>query len=366
MAHNCFALLGRRDEPTDAVEEYCRYLSEALAAEGWKLQLERVPWIEEGWPAVLVQVAADRSKWSGSWALLHYTALAWSRRGLAWRLVRLVRGMQHAGARCAIIFHDAEPYSGRGFVPLAKRRGQIFIMRRLCEMAELSILTVPLEQVFWLPKRGRFLFVPVGANLPEPERAWVRKPAFQYGCVPTLAMFSPTGGASGLAEARLVAGALRPATATLGPIRLVVLGRNSEEAGSKIRELLSAEEKVSVEVLGLCAADEIVAQLSRADALLFVRGALSTRRSSGIAGIACGLPIIALEGGETAGPVREAGVLFVSKPDPAEFSAAIARLFSEPGLRDALAERSRQAQRNHFSWPAIAARIATELRKLGE
>ena len=33
------ALLGRHDEPTDAVEDYCRHLGEALAAHNLDLQI---------------------------------------------------------------------------------------------------------------------------------------------------------------------------------------------------------------------------------------------------------------------------------------------------------------------------------------
>jgi hypothetical protein len=36
------ALLGRPDAPTDAVEEYCSYLGEALVAEDFDLIIERV------------------------------------------------------------------------------------------------------------------------------------------------------------------------------------------------------------------------------------------------------------------------------------------------------------------------------------
>ena len=49
------ALLGRPDAPTDAVEEYCRYLGEALVAEDFELIIERLAWAEsetrEGWSA---------------------------------------------------------------------------------------------------------------------------------------------------------------------------------------------------------------------------------------------------------------------------------------------------------------------------
>src|SRR5438552_840827 len=48
------ALLGRSDAPTDAVEEYCRYLGEAMAAEGFELIIERVAWPQEpAWQRML-------------------------------------------------------------------------------------------------------------------------------------------------------------------------------------------------------------------------------------------------------------------------------------------------------------------------
>ena len=52
MNERCIiALLGRRDEPTDAVEEYCRYLGGALRAQGVEMELARVPWADGGWTA---------------------------------------------------------------------------------------------------------------------------------------------------------------------------------------------------------------------------------------------------------------------------------------------------------------------------
>src|ERR1700675_870458 len=51
MTQKCIALLGRGDAPTDAIEEYCRYLSGALREHDFELELERVAWAEDGWPA---------------------------------------------------------------------------------------------------------------------------------------------------------------------------------------------------------------------------------------------------------------------------------------------------------------------------
>ena len=75
------ALLGRRDEPTDAVEDYCRHLGGALAYHDLQLELRRVPWSEHGWPASLDALRLQAQAWPGTWVLVQYTALAWSTRG---------------------------------------------------------------------------------------------------------------------------------------------------------------------------------------------------------------------------------------------------------------------------------------------
>jgi hypothetical protein len=55
------ALLGRRDMPTDAVEEYCRYLGAALHEHGYSMELERVPWPERGWNTAIRELR-DKSR----------------------------------------------------------------------------------------------------------------------------------------------------------------------------------------------------------------------------------------------------------------------------------------------------------------
>src|SRR5438876_9095543 len=75
------ALLGRADTPTDAVEEYCWYLSEALRAQGIRLTIERVPWEEGGWGGALQALRGRAKTWKGLWVIVQYTALAWSSRG---------------------------------------------------------------------------------------------------------------------------------------------------------------------------------------------------------------------------------------------------------------------------------------------
>src|SRR5260370_29815653 len=83
MTQPVVALLGRRDEPTDAVEQYCLHLGAALRAHDFAMEIVRVQWNERGWPVALRNLRQKAAAWRGRWVLLQYTALAWSPRGHA-------------------------------------------------------------------------------------------------------------------------------------------------------------------------------------------------------------------------------------------------------------------------------------------
>jgi glycosyltransferase involved in cell wall biosynthesis len=145
-------------------------------------------------------------------------------------------------------------------------------------------------------------------------------------------------------------------------LRLVVLGRGSKEAETALRQSMDGSH-VSLSVLGLLPAEEVTQTLSQADVLLFVRGHISGRRGSGIAGIACGLPVVGYRGRETGFPITEAGVLLVPPGDREALAEALARVLADENLWGELHRRSKEAQRRYFSWGAIAERF---LEVLGE
>jgi glycosyltransferase involved in cell wall biosynthesis len=115
-------------------------------------------------------------------------------------------------------------------------------------------------------------------------------------------------------------------------------------------------------VEGVVEPPAVVKRLSACDVLLFVRGGISTRRSSAIAGIACGVPLIAFVGSETAYPITDAGVLLVSPLNPDELKDALVRVLSDPELRAALRLKNLTIYSEHFSWPSIATRFVALLR----
>lgn len=353
------ALLGRRDEPTDAVEEYCRYLGDALRAHGFEMELARVAWAERGWPAALRELREKAGAWRGRWVLLQYTALAWSGRGFPLRFLRVMRVLRAAGARVVVVYHDVEPYAGVRAIDVLRRGVQIHTMRRALAASEVAVFTIPAEKISWGPaRREGDVFIPVGANLPAAggaENAGEKRDLIDR--IVTVAIFGITGGDAGVEETERIVEAVRFAVTRVGKMRLVVLGRNSESAETNLRKALG-DVPVEIQVHGVVAPEKVVGLLSASDVLVFVRGAISSRRGSAIAGIACGLPVIAWSSAETAAPITDAGVVLISSAERSQLGEALARVLGDRGYRDALAERSRVAHRQFFAWPAIAARYA--------
>ena len=351
------ALLGRKDEPTDAVEEYCHYLAAALQSHAIQLTIHRVPWEILGWPEALQALERQAANWHDTWVLVQYTALAWSQHGFPQKVLLVLKILKSAGARVGMVFHDVEPYPGDRLIDSIRRFFQVRTMRRTLVLADLAVFTVPTEKLSWLPTvRPQAAFLPVGPNLPIPPAPL----AHSHDVVPTIGVFSITGGEPGARETKVILGAVRHTAQKFGRLRLAIFGRHAELRETELREGLR-DLPVELSVEGVVEPAQVVQKLSVCDVLLFVRGSLSSRRSSAIAGIACGLPIIAYLGSETAPPITDAGVVLVLPDHPDELNAALVRVLSDEAYRMELGARSRAAYQTHFSWPAIAVRFSALL-----
>ena len=356
------ALLGRPDAPTDAVEEYCRYLGEALMAEDFELTIERVAWPERGWTRAASALRRRARGWRGAWALVQYTALAWSARGFPLRFSRILKTLKAAGVRVGVVFHDIEPFGGTRMIDEMRRRVQLHTMREALRLSDGAVFTVPMENISWIKQQSsKGFFIPAGANLPTSRTANSKKGISTRGTL-TVAVFGITGGESGRWEIENIVEAVQFAASHVGNLRLIVLGRNAQSAEAELRNRFR-DSAVELHVLGILPAEDVVRSLSVSDVLLFVRGPISTRRGSAIAGIACSLPVIAFEGPETAAPIIEAGLALFSPQRKGDLGDVLLRVLKDEHYRASLAQRSWLAQRKYFSWHAIAARYAEFMRR---
>jgi glycosyltransferase involved in cell wall biosynthesis len=353
-AQRVIALLGRKDEPTDAVEEYCRYLGAALASRNIQMEVERFPWEKIGWPKSFQGLEQSATLWRRQWVLVQYTALAWSSRGFPLKFLRVLKILKSAGCHVGIVFHDVEPFPGTRLVDRLRRATQIRTMQRSLRLADTGIFTVPQEELSWLgDPPSRTAFIPVGPNLPIPAAGI----APSSDAIPTVGVFSITGGEAGVEETKVIIATVRHAAQKLGKLRLSIFGRHAELREAALRHGFR-DVPVDLSVEGVVAPEQVVQRLFACDVLLFVRGHISSRRGSAIAAIACGLPVVAYSGSETASPITGAGVLLVPPDRPEELLGALVRVLSDSALRAELSSRSLAAYQQHFSWEAIAGRFA--------
>jgi hypothetical protein len=352
MNSDVVLLLGRKDEPTDAVEEYCEYLSEALGKRSVKSEIARVAWNERGWTDAVEELRRAAVNWRGRWVFLQYTALAWSERGFPRRVLRVLRALCEAGGRVGVVFHDVEPFAGTRAVDVLRRQVQLRVIRRMLRSAELAVFTVSLDVISWIQSPLTATFIPVGANVSETSN---HVEETRDSDLNRIAVYGITGGTAGSEECSEIACALRFATERGAKLKLHAFGRGAAERETELREHLK-DVPVALRFDGVLPAERVASALRGADATLFVRGPISTRRGSAIAGIACGKPVIAYRGRETAAPITEAGVVLIERENPRELGEALLRVAIDRGFREDLSARSVRAQELFFSWRAIADR----------
>src|SRR2546429_6318547 len=235
-------------------------------------------------------------------------------------------------------------------------------MRKALRICDAAVFTIPIEKISWIKnQRGKGCFIPIGANLPTASKANSRKGILTRDKL-SVAVFGITGGESGRKEIEQIVEAVRFAAAHARNLRLIVLGRNALSAEVELLQRFH-DCPIELHVLGVLPGEDVVRSLSISDVLLFVRGHISTRRGSAIAGISCGLPVIACAGSETAPPITEAGLAFFSPQRKGDLGDVLLRVLEDEHYRTSLAQRSVLAQRQYFSWRVIAASYAEFLRR---
>ncbi len=348
-------LLGRRDEPTDGVEDYCNFLGPPLVARGNSIDIVRVSWATEGRLKSLYKLWQLLQGQQARWVLVQYTALAWSRRGFPALFLLVLWLLRARKMRIAVVFHDSSAYHGFRMVDRVRSNCQRFVMRSAYRLANKSILTVPLERASWLSTdHSKAVFIPVGPNVPAITACRSASNGHQRK---TITVFGVTGGGTvGNQEVADIAYVAKAAAAQVRGIRLTTLGHGSKEYESRLRRVLEGS-AVEFNALGVLSAEAVSKVLTEADVSLFVRGPIATNRGSAIASIACGVPLVAYSQPKLPREFSEGGVLAVSIGDREAMADATVRVLTDSELWLELHRRNRLAFETYFSWDAIANRF---------
>ena len=306
-------------------------------------------------------------EWQHQWVILQFTASAWSKLALPVMFVLVVRLLKIRSVRVAVMFHEVQGYPGDRWKYKIRRWVQLWTIRTAMKLADRAIFNVSLEQLTWLPiASSNATFIPVGSNMPEPDLMQVKsKVERRYGTgnsneKKTVAVFGMTSLEITPEEVKAIAYAIEQASQKMPHLHLVTLGRGSKEAEKALRDALQGV-KVDISVLGMLEPEEITQTLVKADVMLFIRGEICSRKTTAIAGLSCGLPIVAYTGKETAHPIPEAGVLLVHEGDKEALAGALIRVLKDNQLWLELHQRSLDVYKNYFAWDAIAKRFIEQL-----
>lgn len=351
------AMLGLTNQPTCGVEDYCTFLGRALAQLGIRLDTVHVHWSRQGWVRALLQLRRESATWRGKWVVVQYTAGGWSRYGFPFCALIVMAILRHRGVCCAVTFHEPYPWETEASDPIQRLRSacQGWVIRRLYHGAAKAIFADPLETIDWLRgDRGKATFIPIGANVPEPIATLERK-ATKLDSAKTVAVFCLSETPTRKNELDDISAAIRFAASEVPGLRLRLIGKGTEEASGEIERAFEGS-SVKLENLGVRSAEEVSRLLSESDAMLCVRGQLFPRRGSAMAGIACGVPIIAYAGPAQDTPLADTGIEFVPWRNRAALGLALVRVLKDEKLQSEMRARSRRGQDSYFSWDRIARR----------
>jgi glycosyltransferase involved in cell wall biosynthesis len=359
IAETWIALLGREDVPADGITDYCAYLGKNLAACGIELIPERVEWARDGWPQALGDLWRRSKQWRGLQVLPQYTALAWSRRGFPLGMLACAVVLRLRGARCAMIFHEPFGISGPRPIDKARCAFQNWTVRILHHFGEKSIFTIPLGTVPWLSADdAKSASIPLGPNIPEDL---AKRSASSGAATKTVVVFCVSESQYGEQEINDVAAATRIVAERGIKIRVIFVGRGTVEAKNKIVGAFSGT-RIEVCVRGLCEAPEVSRIFSESDAMLAVRGKLYLRRGSALAGLACGLPMVAYAGSAEHTIIEEAGITLVPFHNQAALASALLEILTDSELWQEMHDKNLRFQKKYLSWNVIAASFTGFLR----
>lgn len=346
---------GATETDAEGVADYCECLADALSERGHQVSVCVVDWHRMGRARATRDLLSPASGAPPAWTILQHTHLSWSRRGFPLFAVLIALILKRKTMRLAAVIHDPLPFAGTRVRDRLRRRAQVWVMRRLVRICDVTFVTVPLEVIPWVRRSTSSVrYIPVGSNIRcTPSDVGERSETFE------VVVFGVSMNQQG--ELFEIVRVTTELVDTIGRVRLSVVGRGSDRAVALLSEL-SASLDVEIETTGILPPSELGIRLARADALLFVRaGGISSRRGTAIAALAAGLPVVGYEGPETGPPLTEAGVLLAPPGDAAAAARALAEVARDPAVARRLRRRSVGAHRRHFAWPVIAERLERAL-----
>ena len=333
----------RNSGGVDAIDEYSRRLAEALE--------------EHGTPAAYVADGLSSARRRGGdppWILLQYNPFSYGRWGVAPGLLRdaaLLR--RRTDATFAVCVHEpwTHVHDWRSALMATYHRAQLPALLAIADV----VLGLTEALVRQLGRRA--VHVPVGSNLtPISMSAEAARARLGIGGELVVALFGSAHPSRALDHAEAAIAALASSCA-VPTIRVLNLGAGAPP--------LNVPAGVVVATSGRLEPDELSLRLRASDIMLlpFLDG-LSTRRTTLMAALAHGLPVVGVHGtGTDRLLVRHPEALMLTPAgQPAGYAHSVVELATDAARLRAVGQAGRRLYEQHFDWPVLARRVTAALR----
>ena len=261
--------------------------------------------------------------------------------------------------RLAVVVHEtfAEPSNWKRAVMTTWQRGQLWVLGRAADLLVFVVDSWAERFRSWFP-HARVVHLPVGNNIPrvpvdrDTVRAELNLPRDRL-IVGWLGRTVPTLNVDWLHDS------IRGAEVAGSPPFVLHIGGGSDDARRVLRDVPSR-------VAGVLSTQDLSRHLSAMDVYFApLAEGISSRRTSLVASLSHGLPVVAAAGPATDSLFYEENGRSLALVDAARgesFREAVARLATSAELRARLGAGATELAKRAFSWESITTRLIEELR----
>lgn len=292
--------------------------------------------------------------------LWQYVPHMYGRGGVAPAVAQCIQRLHSAGYRQLVTAHEiAAPYSlrpNRAWYAWSHRQQ----WQTIVQAAEVIITSTEAWRDEWQTKlpqyRAKIHYaaspstIPVQAvqDLAALRRDWRQ----QHGWPEETLVLGWFGTASAAKQLDWVLTALQTARTRVSNVALILIG--------KAEDLARSQNSPWIKSTGYLPTAEVSQMLQSIDLLLlpFIDG-VSERRTSFMAGLSHGTPVVTTYGHNTGPTLKAANICaLASAQKQTEFVSAVSTMLAQPVEREALAARGRSYYQTHYDWPVVVHQLS--------